>query len=87
MTRSKGRSKRAFSRLHAVISEEDGCFTVSVRLENHRNRSETVWGQEIARDMEMASFMLDSLAKEYSIPQKWISINIRMEKFRDGTLH
>ena len=87
MVHSKRQSKPAFSRLHAEIREEDGCFTVSVRLENPRNRSETVWGQEIARDMEMASSMLGSLAKEYSIPQKWISINIRMEKFSDGTLH
>ena len=87
MSRGKRTSKRAFSRLHAEIRQEDGCFTVSVRLENHRNRSETVWGQEIARSIEMASSMLDSLAKEYSIPQKGISIDIRMEKFSDGTLH
>ena len=87
MPRRKRTWQSGFSRLHAVIREEDGGFTVSVRLHNHENQSETVWGQEIAASIEMASSMLETLAKEFSIPSKWISIDIRMEKVRDGTLH
>jgi hypothetical protein len=76
-----------FTRLAARICEEDGAFTVTVRLQNHRRKSETAWGQEIAPTIEMASLMIGALAEQFSIPQKRISIRIDMENFRDGTLH
>jgi hypothetical protein len=76
-----------FTRLEARICEEDGAFTVSVRLQNHRKKSETAWGQEIAPTIELASSMIGALAEEFSIPQKCISIHIDMENFREGTLH
>jgi len=77
----------AFTRLAARIREEDGAFTVTVRLQNHRKKSEAAWGQEIAPTIEMASLMIGALAEQFSIPQKRISIRIDMENFRDGTLH
>jgi hypothetical protein len=76
-----------FTRLAARICEEDGAFTVTVRLQNHRKKSEAAWGQEIASTIEMASLMIGALAEQFSIPQKRISIRIDMQNFRDGTLH
>ena len=77
----------AFTRLAARICEEDGAFTVTVRLQNRRKKSEVAWGQEIAPTIEMASLMIGALAEQFSIPQKRISIRIDMENLRDGTLH
>jgi hypothetical protein len=76
-----------FTKLEARICEEDGAFTVTVRLKNRRKKSEVAWGQEIAPTIEMASLMIGALAEQFSIPQKGISIGIDMENFRDGTLH
>lgn len=76
-----------FTRLHAKISQESGAFTVSVRLQNHRQKSDTAWGEQTAPSIEAASKMIGALATEYSIPQKFISIAIGMENFRDGTRH
>ena len=78
---------RTFTRLAARIREEDGAFTITVRLQNHRKKSEAAWGQEIAPTIEMASSMIGALAEQFSIPQKRISIHIDMKNFRDGTLH
>ena len=76
-----------FTRLYADIRQEGGAFTVSIRLQNHLKRSETAWGKEIAPSIEVASSMIGSIAAQFSIPQKSISIVIGMENFRDGTLH
>jgi hypothetical protein len=76
-----------FTRLAARIREEDGAFTVTVRLQNHRKKSEAAWGQEIAPTIEIASSMIGALAEQFSISQKRVSIHIDMENFRDGTLH
>jgi hypothetical protein len=76
-----------FTRLYAKISQEDGAFTVSVRLQNHLKKSETAWGEELAPSIEVASSMINALAAQFSIPQEHISIAIRMETYRDGTLH
>src|ERR1043166_8685408 len=85
--KSRPSGKRAFTRLHASIWEEDGAFTVNVRLHNHLDHEDTAWGQEIAASFEMASLMISSLAEAFSIPQKCIAIKIRMQNFRSGTLH
>jgi hypothetical protein len=77
----------SFTRLHAHIVEEDGAFTVRVRLLNHLNQEESAWGEEIAETFDMASLMIGNLASEYSIPQNCISIKIVMRRFKDGTLH
>jgi hypothetical protein len=76
-----------FTRLYAKISQEDGVFTVSVRLQNHLKKSDAAWGEELAPSIEVASSMIDALAAQFSIPQEHISIAIRMETFRDGTQH
>jgi hypothetical protein len=80
-------TKAVFTRLYARIREEDGAFTVSVRILNHHNRAQAVWGEEIAPSIEIASRMIGCLAEQFSIPQKSISIKIGMNSFRDGTLH
>jgi hypothetical protein len=77
----------SFTRLYAKIREEDGAFTVSVRLLDHRDQSQGAWGQEIASSIEIASSMIGCLAEQFSIPQKCIAIDIGMANFRDGTLH
>ena len=76
-----------FTRLHANITEEDGAFTVSIRMLNHLKLDERAWGQEIAATIDMASSLIGSVAKEFKIEQKCISIKIVMSNFKDGTLH
>lgn len=76
-----------FTRLHANIVEEDGAFTVSVRIFNHLKKTEAAWGQEIAATFDMASLMVGSLADQFSIPQNCVSITIVMWRHRDGTIH
>jgi hypothetical protein len=77
----------SFTRLYVKIRQEDGAFTILVRLQNHLKTEESAWGQEIAATIEIASSMIGALAEQYSIPQQCISIDIGMENFRDGTLH
>jgi hypothetical protein len=79
--------ERSFTRLYARITQEDGAFTVTVRLLNHRKKREGAWGEEIATSIDMASAMIDSIAKQFRISQKCISVRIVMDKFRDGTFH
>jgi hypothetical protein len=86
-TKNQGTGLGTFTKLEARICEEDGAFTVTVRLQNRRKKSEVAWGQEIAPTIEMASLMIGALAEQFSIPQKRISIRIDMENLRDGTLH
>jgi hypothetical protein len=76
-----------FTRLHARIVEEDGAFTVRVRMLNHLKPEESAWGEEIAATFDMASLMVGSLATEFSIPQNSISIKIVMQRYKDGTVH
>jgi hypothetical protein len=78
---------RTFTRLHARITEENGTFTVTVRLVNHRKTHEGAWGEEIATSIDMASAMIDSIAKQFRISQKSISVKIVMDTFKDGTFH
>jgi hypothetical protein len=62
-------------------------FTVSVRLLNHLKQDERAWRQEIAASIDMASLMIDSIAKQFCISQKCISVSIVMDRFKDGTFH
>ena len=76
-----------FTRLHAHIVEEDGAFTVRVRMLNHLNSNQSCWGEEIAATFDEASLMIKALASNFSIPQNCISIRIVMLRFKDGTRH
>jgi hypothetical protein len=76
-----------FTRLHAHIVEEDGAFTVRVRMLNHLRVEQSYWGEEIAATFETASSMIGSLANQFAIPQSCISIKLVMRRFKDGTLH
>jgi hypothetical protein len=76
-----------FTRLHAHIVEEDGSFTVRVRMLNHLRVEQSYWGEEIAATFETASSMIGSLANQFAIPQSCISIKLVMRRFKDGTLH
>jgi len=73
--------------LAACVSEEDGSFTVQVRLSHEAEPENRAWGEEIADSFETASAMLDDLAAGYGIPQTHIEIILRMENARDGTRH
>jgi hypothetical protein len=77
----------AFTRLHARITQENGAFTVSIRMLNHLKPDDRGWGKETASSVEMASTMIGQLAAQFSIPQSAISIKFVMENFRDGTQH
>ena len=76
-----------FTRLQAYIVEEDGAFTVRIRMLNHLKQGQSYWGEEIAATFETASLMIGSLANQFSIPQGCISIKLVMRRFKDGTLH
>lgn len=76
-----------FTRLHAHIVQEDGAFTVRIRMINHLKQEERAWGEEVAATIDMASAMIGSLATQFSIPQQAISIKIVMLRYKDGTLH
>ena len=56
-------------------------------VEKELTPDEAAWGEEVAGSIEMASSMIGFLAAEFSIAQEFISIDIRMDDFRDGTLH
>jgi hypothetical protein len=76
-----------FTRLHAHIVEEDGAFTVRIRMLNDLNQGQSCWGEEIAATFETATLMIGSLANQFSIPQDGISIKLVMRRFKDSTLH
>ena len=76
-----------FTRLHTHIVEEDGAFTVRVRMLNDLKQGQSCWGEEIAATFETATLMIGSLANQFSIPQNGISIKLVMRRFKDGTLH
>ena len=78
---------QTFTRLYARITEEDGAFTVSVQLLNHLKQDESACGQKIAGSIDMATAMIDAVAKEFCISQNCIAINIVMDNFKDGTFH
>ena len=76
-----------FTHLAACVSEEDGSFTVQVRLSHEAEPENRAWGEETADSFEAASAMLGDLAAIYSIPQTHIAITLRLENSRDGTRH
>jgi hypothetical protein len=76
-----------FTHLHAHILQEHGAFTVSVRMHNPLKDNDRAYGVETAASIEMASGMIGQLARQFSIPQGSISINIVMNNVKDGTRH
>jgi hypothetical protein len=76
-----------YTHLSACVSEEDGGFTVQVRLYDETKPKMGVWGEESADSIEAACAMLDELAAAYSIPQACIKIRMRMDNPREATRH
>ena len=76
-----------YTHLSASVNEEDGCFTVQVRLYDEATPEKGVWGEETADSIEAASAMLDEVAAAYSIPQARIKIRVCMANAREGTRH
>ena len=72
-----------YTRLHARITQEQGAFTVSVRVLNHLKQEERAWGEEIASSIDTASLMIDSIAEQFGIKQNCISVSIVMDNFKD----
>jgi hypothetical protein len=87
MKKRKRSGSPVYTRLHARITEEDGSFTLSVRLLNHLKMSEEAWGEEVVPSIEIASSMVDGIAEQFAISQKCVSVSIVMNNFRDGTFH
>ena len=87
-TRTQGGSGASrYTHLSAYVSEEDGCFTVQVRLYDEAKPEKGLWGEETAESIEAASAMLDEVAAAYSIPQARIKIRVRMANAKEGTWH
>lgn len=76
-----------YTNLVASIIEEDGGFTVQVRLTSHLRPQQVAWGEEIADTFETASAWIAVLAEQYSIPQAGIRIEIRMQEIAESTQH
>src|SRR5690349_7956277 len=68
-----------YTHLFAVVSQEDGCFTVQIRLYNEATPNKGLCGEEIADSIETASALLDTLAEAHSIPQQRIKIRMQMD--------
>jgi hypothetical protein len=77
----------SFTHLQARILQEHGGFTISIRMHNHLNEGDKAYGVETATSIEMASGMIGQLARQFSIPQKYISIDIVMNDVKDSILH
>jgi hypothetical protein len=77
----------AYTHLFACISEEDGSFTVQVRLSNNARPGNAAWGEEVTDCFETASMLVAALAAEFSISTKNIKIQIRMNNSRESTRH
>jgi hypothetical protein len=69
------------------VTEEDGSFSVQVRLSNTVKGGNTAWGEEVTDCFETASMLIAALAAEFSIPTERIRIEIRMHNSTDGTRH
>jgi hypothetical protein len=80
-------SNLTFTRLHARIIQEEGAFTVHVQMLNHLKQGESAWGERTAATIDVASSMIDTLAKQFFISANFISIKIVMTDVKDGTFH
>jgi hypothetical protein len=76
-----------YTHLSALVSQEDGCFTVQIRLYDEAAPNKGICGEEIADSIETASALLDTLAEAYSIPQHRIKLRVQMDNSREGTRH
>jgi hypothetical protein len=79
--------RHTFTHLYAQVIQQDGGFTVNIRMLNDWECEGRAWGQEIATSIEMASEMIEQVAAQFSIPPHCISIKLVMENFKDGTRH
>ncbi len=85
MTRAP--TEPAFTHLNARITQEEGAFTVSIRMSCSALEQDRAWGEEIAPSIEIAGEMISGLAERYAIPQECITIHLVMTNVRDGTRH
>ena len=69
------------------IFEHAGDTAPPERWLNHLKQGERAWGEGIAPSIDMASVMIDSIAKQFGISQNCISLSIVMGDFTDGTFH
>jgi hypothetical protein len=81
------RGLKRFTHLAASVSQEDGSFTVQVRLYHEAEPENRAWAEEVADSFEEASDMLGDLAAAYAIPQTHVEITLRLENSQDGTRH
>ncbi|HEY7244442.1 MAG TPA: hypothetical protein VH678_11240 [Xanthobacteraceae bacterium] len=81
----EGRS--AYTHLFAWIIEEEGSFTVQVRLSSNSNAESTAWGEEVTDCFETACMLISTLAAEFSISTDRVKIELRMDNSREGTRH
>ena len=87
MTSIRFSARDNYTRLYARITQEEGAFTVTVRLLNHLKQEQKAGGEEIAPSIDVASVMIDAIAEQFGIERNCISVKIVMENFKDGTLH
>ncbi len=76
-----------YTHMTAWVTEEEGSYTVQVRLRHEAKPANAAWGEEISESLEAASALLHALAAEFSIPQSRVDIRLRLENLQDGTQH
>jgi hypothetical protein len=80
-------SEPVFTHINARITQEEGAFTVSIRMYCSSWEQDRAWGEEIAPSIEIAGEMISGLAERYAIPQECITIHLIMTNISDGTRH
>jgi hypothetical protein len=87
VTKRRTSSEPVFTHLNARVTQEDGAFTVSIRMYCTSSDEDRAWGEEIAPSIESAGEMISGVAERYAIPQQCITIHLVMTKVSDGTRH
>lgn len=80
-------SEPVFTHMNARITQEEGAFTVSIRMYCNSWEQDRAWGEEIAPSIEIAGEMISGLAERFAIPQERITIHLIMANLSDGTRH
>jgi hypothetical protein len=84
----KSESKQShYTNLFACITEEEGSFSVQVRLYSKASPADAAWGEEVADSLQAASMLVNALAAEFSIAQERIELELRMLDPKAGTRH
>lgn len=81
--------KRAvpFVKMWADVVQDDGCFVVTLMFEDASKRQFILDEAFESHTLEEASEQITSLADDFKIKRKDLTFSLKMENYRDGTIH